>query len=102
MTDFFQKRAREKLYKQWVEKEGLSPEDLPADLKKDERNIKEAGGKAENEAWSQGKSGQNTGQQLDRMFTSTSLRFIFVLAIIIAILLVALSVLSTILIMRGC
>jgi hypothetical protein len=102
MTDFFKKKAREKLYKQWVEKEGLSPEDLPADIKKDERNIKEAGDKADNETRFQGKSGQNTGQQLERLFTATSLRFIFIMAIIIVALLVALSVLSTILVMRGC
>ena len=38
MTNFFRQLSRKKLYRQWVEQEGLSPEDLPEDLKKDERD----------------------------------------------------------------
>jgi uncharacterized membrane protein len=97
MTNFFRKRGREKLYKQWVEKEGLSPEDLPADLTKDTKNSKET-----NEISPHQEYRPRTGLQTDRLSSSISVRFILVMAMIIVVLLVALSVVSTVLIMRGC
>ena len=101
MTNLFRKLRRGKLYKQWVEKEGLSPEDLPADLKKDERDSIGTN----NSVYEVSPSREfrpKMGQQIDSIFASTSIRFILIMALIIAVLLVALSVLLTILIMQAC
>ena len=102
MTNFFRKLSREKLYKQWVDKAGLSPEDLPPDMKK------EAEDSVEDDDIPAGVSGRRRefrsgmGQSFDSLLTSGSMRFIGILALIIVILLVALSVISTVLIMRSC
>lgn len=101
MTNFFRKLSREKLYKQWVDNAGLSPEDLPPDMQKD------TGDSAEN-ADTGSISGPRRefrpgrGLTIDSLLTTGSLRFIGILALIIVILLVALSVISTVLIMRSC
>jgi hypothetical protein len=102
MINFFRKRGREKLYKQWVEKEGLSPEDLPADVKKDVRDSPVTGENSVNEGRPHREYRPKTGLQIDSLFPSGSVRFLLVMALIIIILLVALSVVSTVLIMRGC
>ena len=102
MTNFFQKRSREKLYKQWVEKEGLSPDNLPADLKKSSRDATGTDDDSVNAASPRREFRPRVGQQIDNLFSSISLRFILVMALIIVVLLVALSVVSTVLIMRGC
>lgn len=102
MTNFFRKRSREKLYKQWVEKEGLSPEDLPADLKKNAGDFMETDENAFNEASPRGEFRPKMGQQIDSVFASPSVRLVLIMAFIIIILLVALSVVSTVLVMRGC
>ena len=102
MTNFFRKLSREKLYKQWVEKEGLSPEDLPADLKKDGRDSIETNDNSVYEVSHSREFRPKIGQQIGSIFTSTSTRFLLIMALIIVVLLVALLVLLTILIMRGC
>ena len=102
MTNFFRKRGREKLYKQWVEKEGLSPEDLPADLNKAAGESTETDENPVNEVIPHREYRPRTGLQIDSIFSSISARFLLVMALIIVILLVALSVVSTVLIMRGC
>jgi hypothetical protein len=102
MANFFQKRSREKLYKQWVEKEGLSPEDLPADLKKDARHSTEADEKLSNKISPHREYRPDMGLQVNSIFSSISVRFILAMAVVIIILLVALAVVSTVLIMRGC
>ena len=102
MTNFFRKLSREKLYKQWVEKEGLSPDDLPADRKKDERDSIETNNNSVYEVSPGREFRPKMGQQIDSIFTSTSIPFILIIALIIIVLLVAVSVLLTILIMRGC
>ena len=100
MTNFFRRLSREKLYKQWVENEGLSPEDLPEDLKKG------AGDSMETDENSIGKEsprslfGLKTGQRVEGMFTFVSFRLILIMAIIIMVLLVALAVVLTVLVMR--
>ena len=102
MANFFRKRSREKLYKQWVEKEGLSPEDLPADLKKDRQRSAEINENSDNETSPLGEYRPKMGLQIESIFSSISIRLVLVMALISDILLVALSVVSTVLIMRGC
>ena len=102
MTNFFRKLSREKLYKQWVKKEGLSPEDLPADLKKDERDTIERNNDSAYQPVSGERYQPKVGQQIDSIFSSIGIRFILIMALIIVVLLVAFSVLLTVFIMRGC
>lgn len=102
MANFFRKRSREKLYKQWVEKEGLSPEDIPEDLKRDRQLSTEIDENSVNDTSSPGEYRPRIGLQIESIFTSLSARLVLVMALIIVILLVALSVISTVLIMRGC
>jgi hypothetical protein len=99
MTNFFRKLKRERLYKQWVENAGLPPEDLPPDLKKD------AGYSAGSEATGitpRREFRARMSQPIDTLLNSRNLRFIGIMALIIVILLIALSVLATVLIMRSC
>ena len=102
MTNFFQKLSRENLYKQWVKKEGLSPEDLPADLKKDKRGSIATNDNSVYEVSHSREFHPKIGQQISSIFSSASTRFLLIMALVIVVLLVALSVLLTILIMRGC
>ena len=102
MTNFFRKLSREKLYKQWVKKEGLSPEDLPAELKKDERDTIERNNDSAYKPVSGERYQPKVGQQIDSIFSSIGIRFILIMALIIVVLLVAFSVLLTVFIMRGC
>ena len=99
---FLRNWQRGRLYKQWVDKEGLSPEDLPADLKKDKRDSVETNDNSNYEISPAGEFRPRMGQQVDSLFTSTNVRFILIMALIIVVLLVTLSVLLTILVMRGC
>ena len=80
----------------------LSPEDLPADLKKDKRDSIEPNDNSVYEVSPGEEFHPKIGHQIDSIFTSTSIRFILIMALIIIVLLVALSVLLTMLIMRGC
>ncbi len=102
MANFFRKRSREKLYKQWVEKEGLSPGDLPADLKKDTGRSTEIDENSVNETSSPSEYRPKKSLQIESIFSSVSVRLVLVMALIIVILLIALSIVSTVLIMRGC
>jgi hypothetical protein len=102
MANFFRKLSREKLYKQWIENAGLSPEDLPADLKKDVADSAESGVGSAGGISPRGEFRPGIGQQIDSLLNSRSIRFIGILALIIVILLVVLAVLSTVLIMRSC
>jgi hypothetical protein len=101
MTNFFRKLSREKLYKQWVNSAGLSPEDLPPDMKKDTGDSMENGDSA-SLSGPRSELRPGRGLPIDSLLTSRSIRFIGILALIIIILLVALSVISTVLIMRSC
>jgi hypothetical protein len=102
MTNFFRKLSREKLYKQWVDNAGLSPDDLPPEMKKDTGELVEdddtmAGASSPRREFRPG-----MGLSFDSLLTSRNLRFIGILALIIVILLVVLSVITTVLIMRSC
>ena len=91
MFSFLQRMQKAKLYKQWVEKSGLSPEDIPTDLQesKDEEVDRE---------------GSYDGKRLqygDSVLIRLRIKYIFIMGFIIATLLVALSIVSTILIMQS-
>jgi hypothetical protein len=102
MTNFFRKLSRDKLYKQWVDKAGLSPEDLPPDLKKDTGDSAEKDANLAAEISPRREFRPRMAQPIDNLLNSGNIRFIGILALIIAILLIVLSVLSTVLIMRSC
>jgi hypothetical protein len=102
MANFFRKLSRERLYKQWIDNEGLPPEDLPEDLKKDSKDAKDTDDNSLDGMNLHREVRTNRGQQTDNIFSLLSVRFIYIVALIIAILLVVVSVLSTILIMRAC
>jgi hypothetical protein len=97
MTNFFRKLKRERLYQQWVEKAGLPPEDLPSDLKKEEKDADSATEMSPRQELRPGMA-----QPIDTLLNSRNLRFIGIMALIIVILLIALSILATVLVMRSC
>jgi hypothetical protein len=100
MTNFFRKLSRERLYKQWVKQEGLSPEDLPEDLKKGKKDFINNDDDSDYEISPDRDYFPKMGRQSDITFNSATIRFILIMALIIIVLLVALSVLITILIIR--
>ncbi len=100
MAGFFKKFGREKLYKQWVDKEGLSPDDLPEDLKKDISDTAEFDDDSVDEVSARREFRPKTGRRIDDISTVINTRFVFIMALIIVILLVIVSVLATVLIMR--
>ena len=101
MTNFFKKHGRDKLYRQWVEKAGLSPEDLPPDMKKDTGETTEFEDDSGEDVFPhrglQGGTGRSNG-----IITIVSGRLIIIMGLIIVVLLVLVSVLSTVLALRGC
>jgi len=92
MMSFLQRMRKAKLYKQWVEKSGLSPEDIPPDLHESKNE------EADHEGSYEGKRLQYGDSVLLRL----RIKYIFLMGFLIATLLVALSVVSTILIMQSC
>ncbi|MFC2012965.1 hypothetical protein ACFLUE_01610 [Chloroflexota bacterium] len=90
MVRFLQRMQKAKLYKQWVEKTGLSPEDIPADLQESKGE----------EVDREGSNDDKRLQYRDSVLIRLRIKYIFLMGFIIATLLVALSVVSTILIMQ--
>ncbi len=91
MISFLQRMQKAKLYKQWVEKSGLSSEDIPPDFQGSKNK------EIDREESYDGKRSQYGDSVLLRL----RIKYIFLMGFLIAILLVALSVVSTILIMRS-
>lgn len=92
MTSYFDKRKKQRLYQQWVDKSGLPPESVPGDLE-------QKGDFYEN-------TDENSGVrrpsiQSGLAFRLTMRHFLY-LVIIIIVLLVATASLATVLIMRSC
>jgi hypothetical protein len=91
MTSYFDKRRKQKLYRQWVEKSGLPPESVPVEpeRKSDFEPFDNDGGV--------GRPGILTNVNL-----RLTMRHILYLLLVIAVLLVATATLATVLIMRSC
>jgi hypothetical protein len=100
MAGFFRKLGREKLYKQWVDKEGLSPDDLPEDLKKSKGASAEIEDNSVDEVNPRREYRPGTRRQAGDLSTVINTRLILIMTLIIMVLLVAVSVLATVLIMR--
>jgi uncharacterized membrane protein len=100
MAGFFKKLGREKLYRQWVDKEGLSPDNLPEELKKSKRASAEVADDSVDEVSPRREHGPGIRRKADDFSSVINTRFIFIIALIIMVLLVVVSVLATVLIMR--
>jgi hypothetical protein len=90
------------LYKQWVNNAGLSPDDLPPEMKKETEELAEGDDTMADVSGHRRELRSGTGLPFDNLLTSRSMRFIGIMALIIIVLLVALSVITTVLIMRSC
>ena len=98
---FLDKRKNAKLYRQWVEREGLPSEEIPAELQGRREGLDESGLPFEDvsqEALYRGKRQRET----DRGLVVLPLRHILLAAGVAALLLVTVAVLSTILVMKPC
>ena len=92
MTEYFDKRKKQKLYQQWVDKSGLPPESVPGDLEQ----------KGDfDEAMDENRAIRRPGIQSGLAFHLT-MRHLLYLVIIIAVLLITTVSLATIIIMRSC
>lgn len=94
MTGYFNDRKKQKLYRQWVEKSGLPPESVPADVE-------------DEPAMPPGKWEDDDGINLFRsrrggITLRLTLRHFLYLLYITAVLLVLTATLATILIMQSC
>ena len=92
MTDYFDKRKKQKLYQQWVENSGLPPESVPSDL-----NHRDDFNESENVNSEKRWLGIQSGLTLHL----TTRHFLYLVLIIIALLITTAS-LATILVMRSC
>ena len=105
VLDFFQRRRGTKLYKQWVKSGSLRPEDIPQDLQPSpkatshERFTDEAEQSLEDipeEEFYRYAKHKDTG------LVGLPVRYFFLMIGLIALLLVALAIVSTILVMQSC
>lgn len=92
MTSYFDKRKKQRLYKQWVEKSGLPPESVPSDLEQKGDLYEPEHGNSEE---------RRPGIRSDLTFHLT-MRHLLYLMIIIIVLLITTASLATVLIMRSC
>ena len=102
--DYIQRRNKERLYKQWVESDGLSPNDVPQDIpgnkkgrlsRQSAKDISYSSEDIQSEEVSRIRP-----QDLSGGLVLVPTRYIWLAASIIATLLIALSVVVTILVMR--
>ena len=92
MTSYFNKRKKQRLYKQWVEKSGLPPESIPSELEEKvdlDESVDETSEK------------RRPGIQSGLTFRLT-MRHLLYLVLIIIVLLITTASLATVLIMRSC
>jgi len=92
MTSYFDKRKKQKLYKQWVEKSGLPPENIPDELE-EKGDLYESVDRNSIE--------RRPGIQSGPTFQLT-IRLLVYLVLIIVVLLITTVILATALIMRSC
>jgi hypothetical protein len=96
MMDYLQRRQKTKLFKQWVKESGLPPEEMPADMAGDQS---ERGTEATSDESPGGLVSERTTRiSIDRGVVRLPVRYFLLGLSVIAILLVALSVVITILI----
>ena len=88
---YLQRRSKERLYKQWVEQAELPNDQVPPDVLGEQSAEDLSGG---------GVSGYTPSIDVDRGMVRLPIRYVFLGLAVIASLLVALSVVVTILIMR--
>ena len=98
ITRYLQRKRKQRLFNQWVEKGELSSEEVPADLL-DEKPAGQADLAADDIAHER-LTGYTTLKDIDRGMIRVPIRYVLIMLSIIASLLVVLSVLLTILIMR--
>jgi hypothetical protein len=92
MTSYFDKRKKQRLYRQWVEKSGLPQESVPGELEEKvdlDESVDEISGKR----W--------PGIQSGLTFRLT-MRHLLYLVLTIIVLLITTASLATVLIMRSC
>ena len=104
MFEFIKRRNQARLYKQWVESDSLPPDDIPQDIKKD-KNEKLSRQPAKEISYSPEDAPSEEVSRIKPQDLSGGLllvptRYIWLAAFIIAALLIALSVVVTILVMR--
>ena len=93
MPNFLEHRKKRKLYQQWADQSGLPQEDIPKDIQKSEPYREEI--RTGNEGVTS--MVDNGGLSLRPRF-----RHLFILGLTFALLLIAISVLATILVMQSC
>lgn len=91
LKDYLNKRKQLKLYRQWVDSSGLPPDEIPDDLKK-----QPAGGEYDEQDMTA--SGIFPPSRVKTI--TVSLRLLFFLIIMIAVLLIALSVMTTLYVVK--
>ncbi|MFC2060235.1 hypothetical protein ACFLTZ_03970 [Chloroflexota bacterium] len=101
MLDFLRDRKKAKLHKQWIEKSGLSPDDVPPELQRSQDKPTESDSIFENEADQVGYQRKQI-QRDDTFFLGLRTKYIYIMGFVIAILLITVSVISTILVMQVC
>jgi hypothetical protein len=92
MTSYFDKRRKQKLYQQWVEKSGLPPDSVPGDLKQEGDLYEPA-----DEEGEERRPGVRSG-----LTFQLTMRHLLYLLLIIVVLLISTASLATVLIMRSC
>ena len=92
MTSYFDKKKKQKLYRQWVEKSGLPPENVPAEIEGKSDLYEPVDGSTRE---------RQPGIQRGFSFHLT-MRQLLYLVLVTVVLLISTVTLATILVMRSC
>ena len=102
MTGFFERRKKTKLYRQWVERDNLPPEEIPSEIMEREEEEPDESGSPLEPASEKGIYSRKAQINADIRLVSLPVRVVFLGVSFIAFLLVIIAILSTVLIMQGC
>ena len=107
MSGFWQRRRRSKLYKQWVEKDGLSPEEVPQDLlqggkERPPRQPPDESGSSFEGVLEEQFPGDARPQYVNKGHILVPVRYVILGGGLVVLLLVVLAVVLTVFVMRSC
>lgn len=100
ILNYFNRKRKARLYQQWVKEAQLTPEEIPADVFKNQSG--DRAHLAPDDIDDEDIPGYSESVDINRGMIRLSMRHVMIALSIIAFLLVTLSVVFTILIMRSC
>ena len=104
ISDFLQKRRSARLFNQWVKSGNLPPEEVPLDLQayKEKRAYKHSANEIGKTPEDMQDDEVYTAGYLHSRMVNIPIKYVFLVLGLLALLLVALAIVSTVLVMQSC